>query len=138
MRLVIDANELFSAIISVGKGRFTKKVDILFSDSVQLCAPDLLFRELENNAAIIKEKAGFFDSDFEVFIQILRLRIKTVPLSESKLKEAKMISPNLKDLPYFAVAFALNCPIWSGDKALKQQSKVQVYNTEELVKEFQL
>ncbi len=42
------------------------------------------------------------------------------------------------DAPYFALALHLNCAIWSGDKALKGQLKVKVFNIKELVDEFNL
>lgn len=38
------------------------------------------------------------------------------------------------DSEYFALALKLNCAIWSNDKRLKQQDKIKVYSTEDLVK----
>ena len=35
---------------------------------------------------------------------------------------------------YFALALKLNCGIWSNDKKLKNQDKVKVYSTEDLLK----
>lgn len=139
MKLVIDANELFSAIISKGVGRQTKKLDILFSEKIKLFAPSLLFRELEKNETEIKSKSGFSDTDFNIFVGIIKLRIKSVSVSEfSKfLSKAKKISPHEKDIPYFAVALSLNCPIWSGEKRLKRQFKVKIFNTPELLEEFE-
>ena len=45
-----------------------------------------------------------------------------------------MISPDEKDTAYFALALKLKCAIWSNDKKLKEQDKVTVYNTGELMK----
>ena len=47
--------------------------------------------------------------------------------------QALQLSPDLKDAPYIALALKLNCPIWSQDKALKKQSVVKIYSTEELI-----
>ncbi len=52
MKLIVDANELFSAIIAKGRGKQTKKLDLLFSDDVELFSPALLFRELEKNVVM--------------------------------------------------------------------------------------
>ncbi len=140
MKLIVDANELFSAIIAKGKGRDTKKLEILFSDEIELFAPVKLFSELEKYAEEIWAKAGLSDLDFNVFVGILKLRVRSVLTEEfsDKLKEAKEICPSEKDIPYFALALKLNCPLWSGDKKLKEQEKIQVYNTKELVEKFRL
>ncbi|MEK6952687.1 MAG: PIN domain-containing protein [Nanoarchaeota archaeon] len=140
MKLICDANEVFSAIIAKGKDLQTKKIDILFSDKVKLFAPTLLFRELEKNSQKIKEISGFSDIDFDVFVGILKLRIISISLDDfsDKLEEAKSICSHLKDVPYFAVALKLDCPIWSGEKKLKKQSKIRVFNTKELVANFGL
>ncbi len=140
MKLVIDANELFSIIIAKGKDRETKKIDILFSDKFELFAPSLLFTELHNNKEEIKEKSGFSENNFLAFLKIIELRIKTISeedLSE-KLEEAKSISTHPKDILYFAVALKLDCPIWSGEKRLKNQQKVKVYNTKDIIEKFEI
>jgi len=140
MELVVDANELFSAIIAKGRGKQTKKLDILFSEEVKLFAPLLLFRELrkQKNIEDIKFKSGFSDNDFLTFLKILELRIESVSDEDisKKLKKAESISTHSKDTPYFAAALKLNCPIWSGEKRLKQQSEVDVFNTKDLVDNF--
>jgi predicted nucleic acid-binding protein len=135
MKLVIDANELFSAMIAKGRGRQTKKLDILFSDKVELFSPKLLFTEFERNREEIKSKSRFSDKDFDVFIGILTSRIEPVPIENfvDKLLEAKEITPHTKDLLYFALALKLDCAIWSGEKRLKEQSAVKVFNTKDLI-----
>ena len=139
MKLVIDANELFSAIISKGRGKQTKKIDLLFSEKVELFAPSKLLTELEKNAQDIKAKSRFADEDFEMFIELVKLRILFInsdDISDEILKVAKELSPHSKDFLYFAVALKLACPIWSGEKSFKEQSRVKVYNTKDLVNEL--
>ena len=55
-----------------------------------------------------------------------------------KLFEAGRVSPHSKDIPYFALALALDCAIWSGEKRHKEQSQVKVFNTKDLVKKLGL
>ncbi len=142
MKLVVDANELFSAIIAKGRGMQTKKLDILFSDKIKLFAPSLLFKELnkQKNVDDIKSKSGFSDEDFKVFLKLLELRIEPVYDEEisDKVSEAKDISTHLKDIPYFAVALKKDCPIWSGEKRFKEQTVVEVFDTKELIEKFGL
>lgn len=142
IEIVTDANELFSAIIAKGKGMQTKKLDILFSDKVKLYAPSKLFEELgkEKNALKLRRLSGFSESEFDLFIELLRLRIKLVFTKDfsDKLLEAKEICPHHKDIPYFALALKLNCPIWSGEKKFIKQSKVEIFNTKYLVDKFSL
>ena len=116
MELIIDAHELFSALIAAGRGRQTKKLEILFSDNVKLYAPSLLFKELAKNSSEIKSKSGFSDNDFKEFVKDVKSRIEAVPIERfsDKLFEAKETSPHPKDIPYFALALALDCAIWSG------------------------
>ena len=135
MKVVPDANELFSAVISKGKGWKAKTLDIFFSDDAKLSAPYRLLAELEKNRADIMSKSGFSHEDFDAFIGVLKLRIDFVPLEKflDKLGEAKETSPHAKDMEYFALAlkFKSDC-IWSEEELLKKQDKVKVLNTGEL------
>ena len=135
MEFIIDANEVFSMVIAQGRKRQTAKLDLLFSDHIKLYAPGLLFRELEKNKEEIKTKAGFNDVDFEVFMEILRLRIETVLIENYAdcMEQAKKICPHVNDIHYFALALKKKCPLWSGDRQLKEQTLIKVVNTKELI-----
>ena len=134
MRLVIDANRLFSLII--GKRLHSASMVISFSDNVELFAPYRLLAELENNRDEIRLKSGFSHEDFDNFVSVIKLRVKSIPLEEfiDSISDAKMISPHSKDIEYFALALKLDCVIWSDEKLLKEQSKVKVLFTKELFK----
>jgi len=140
--LIVDANEVFSAIIAKGRGIQTKKLDILFSDKVKLFAPKLILDELNKpkNREDIKSKSGFSDFNLDTFLKSLELRIEKVSEKDilNHLSEAESISTHLKDTLYFAAALALNCPIWSREKRLKKQSSVKVFNTKDLVEIYGL
>jgi predicted nucleic acid-binding protein len=102
---------------------------------VELFAPYRLLAELEKNREMLKMKSGFTDSEFNAFIETMKLRIRFVPLEDflDKINEAKIISPDLKDIEYFALALKLGCPIWSEERRLKRQSAVLVLNAVELI-----
>ncbi|HIJ03012.1 TPA: hypothetical protein HA369_01705 [Candidatus Woesearchaeota archaeon] len=49
------------------------------------------------------------------------------------LTPAKHITPDENDTEYFALALKLSCPIWSNDKRLKNQEKIRIFSTTELL-----
>ncbi|MEK6841506.1 MAG: PIN domain-containing protein [Nanoarchaeota archaeon] len=138
MKLVIDANILFSAIIAKGGELNSKKIDLIFSKELEIFSPELLLFELRNNKEKIKDISGLPDEEFKKFVEILKSRIKFVSLKyfSDKISEAKELCKQLKDVAYFALALKLNCPIWSGEKSFKEQSKLKVFNTKELLEEL--
>lgn len=142
IKLVVDANEIFSAIIAKGRGLQTKKLDILFSDEVKLFAPYRLFEELNKpkNREIMKYKSGFSDIDLDLFLKSIELRIEKVPEKDIliNLSKAESISTHSKDTLFFATALTLNCPIWSGEKSFLKQSTIKIFNTRDLVEKFGL
>src|SRR3989344_5942325 len=75
---------------------------------------------------------------FEKFFDLFERNVILVPKEEIELSmiEAEKISPDKKDVLYFALALKLKCGIWSNDKKLKTQNKVKVYSTEDLLKEI--
>jgi len=43
---------------------------------------------------------------------------------------------DLDDVPFLACAMVLNLEIWSDDKHFKQQDKIKVFTTSELIERF--
>ncbi len=80
MKFIIDANRLFSLIISKKLNSVSMK--IFFSDNTEFFTPFRLLAELENNREEIRLKSGFSHEDLDNFISILRLKIKFVPLED--------------------------------------------------------
>ncbi|MFQ5976409.1 MAG: PIN domain-containing protein [Candidatus Hydrothermarchaeales archaeon] len=131
MDLVVDANILFAALIKEGGTS-----NLLFSDNLHLFAPEFLMDEFEKYADVIRKKTHRTDEDFQRLIEVLKRRIIFIPIEEIKpyQKEARNISPDLLDIPYFALALGIKANIWSNDKRLKKQDQIQIFNTEDLIK----
>ncbi len=131
MNLVVDANILFSAII-----RNSSTTKILFEKKLTLFSPDFILQEFLKHKNTILEKSSRNEEDFNRLLRILSSIINIIPKKEyyKLLKEAKKICPDVNDVPYFAAALKLRCGIWSNDKKLKEQSKIKIYSTEELIK----
>jgi predicted nucleic acid-binding protein len=70
-------------------------------------------------------------------MEFLRGEITIVPSSQfiEFLPEARRnLSGHPKDVPYLALALKLNCPIFSGDKTLKQLSPLRVLSPGEVLR----
>jgi len=130
MDFVVDANILFAALI-----KDSVTADLFVQEEIRLFAPEFIFREFEKYHATIMAKTDRSESDFEHFMVILLKRIHVVPREEfdSHISQAKKTSPDIKDVPYFALAMKKNIPIWSNDKQLESQDLVVVYSTSKLI-----
>lgn len=132
MDLVIDANILFAALIKEGK-----TTEIMFSDELRLYAPEYVFTEFKKYENEILGKTSRTREEFEKLVQVLERRIKIIPAKEIEpfLDQAKQITPDSGDVPYFAVALKLDSPIWTNDYRLSRQKQVKIITTAELAKE---
>ncbi|MBU1252318.1 MAG: PIN domain-containing protein [Nanoarchaeota archaeon] len=133
MLLVVDANVLFSALI-----KDSGTAELITSDKFELITPEFVLAEFEEHEREILKKTHRSESDFQKFMFILRSKIEIIPLPELRkfVKEAEKISPDSDDIHYFAAALKFNCPIWTQDKKLKNQSKIKIYNTLELIRKL--
>ena len=134
MELVIDANILFAALI-----RRSSTSEILMHEDLHLFAPEFILVEFEKYQDVILKKTNIDEHLFQELLRIYQSRIELIPAEEFRnfWNEAELISPDFKDMPYFALALRLGIPIWSNDKAMKEkQSTVTVVSTEDLVRRF--
>ncbi len=136
MKLVLDANILFAALIKEGL-----TAELLISDKLHLFAPEFLFEEFSKYEALILQKMYRSPEDFRHFFALLKEQITIVPKEEITpfMDKVIKISPDPKDPLYLALAIALKANIWSNDKQLKQgQKKIIVFSTEELIEKTSL
>lgn len=102
---------------------------------LELATPSFCIDELNEHKELICEKSRLSDSEFEEVLDYLLIFVKVFSLSEYKelLSDAKTLSPDLDDIDLFALALKLNCPIWAQEKAFKEQSKIKVFSTSDLI-----
>ena len=134
MILVIDANPFIAGFLRNSTSR-----QIIMLEKVISHSPDWLIDEFERNEQELMEKFPN-SADFSETKELLFKFVKIVPKREYSIyfEEASKLTKHTKDIPYFALALSLNCPIWSDEKSFKLQSKVNVYSTSELVKVLSL
>ena len=133
MKLVIDANILFSALIKEG---MTKK--ILFDLDYELYSPIFIFEEFRKHQEEILSKTHRTTEEFYLILESLKEIISFIPEEEfvDYFEAAEKICPDPDDIVYFALALKLDCGIWSEDKKLKEQKRIKIYSAKDLVKDF--
>jgi predicted nucleic acid-binding protein len=132
--LVVDANVLFSAAI---KDSATARM--ILRDDLRLHAPAYLFDEFETYEETILERTQREAHDFDRFVSILRRRISSVQVEryEHLEAEAESVCPDPGDIPYFAVALAMDACLWTDDRELQDQSAVPVVTTRTLLEKLE-
>lgn len=132
MELVVDSNIVISAMISDSRTR-----EILLNSSYRFYAPEFLRSEIHKYEDLIVEKSGIERRNFETLLDLVLEGAEILPIESynHKLDEAEKLigDEDVKDTPFLAVALAKECKIWSDDKDLKQQDKIQIKTTEELL-----
>jgi predicted nucleic acid-binding protein len=134
MQLVINANVLFSALI---KDSTTRK--LIAKPNLILYTPEFFLKEFINHLWELKSKTN--SNELMLKEKLQEFLTKNIRLTPSKkllpyIPQARSICPDEGDIAYFALALKLNCPIWSDDKALKQQSKIKILSTQEILHLF--
>lgn len=133
MDLVVDANVLFSAAITDGA-----TAALLLRDELSLFAPAYLFEEFESYRETLLERTHREPSAFVRYVTVLRRHIAIVPRERFAAFEpaAAVACPDRADVPYFALALAIDADLWSDDAALRRQATVNVVTTNDLLEQL--
>jgi len=136
MRLVLDANRLFAALI---KDSIARK--ILFHPSLEFIAPDYILIELSNHKKELLRKSKLPEDEFDILFQSLFENIIIIPLEEIKpcYKRAMEIMKNIDpdDAVFLAISICSpNDGIWTEDAHFEKQDVVRVWKTIELMEEL--
>lgn len=132
MLLVVDANVVFSALIRSGLPLKALRLNSQVN-KFEFVAPDLMFEEINGNWNRILSLTSLTEQELNKTLELIKEQIKPVSFSEFAKLLPVAEELNFKDSPYLALALKLVCPIFSGDKELKEQSKVKVLSPRELL-----
>lgn len=132
MKIVIDSNILFSALI---KDSVTRRI-ILEYDGFFLF-PSFIFEELEKHKAELLKKSGMKRKSFEALLNLLLqkvLIVSTDVLFRYRTRAYELVKDiDLDDTLFIACALAYpGSIIWSDDKKLKEQHQIHIINTAEM------
>lgn len=141
MRLVVDANIVFSAILNTNS-----RIGDLLINSKQyftFIAPDFLMGEIRSHYSKLSKISGLSLPQIqEAEIQICK---NILFISEEQIKISHWIAADIlvsdidpKDTHYIAYSKNFRCKIWSGDKTLikglEKKGFINFISTEELYK----
>lgn len=139
MLIVVDANRVFSALLSKGRAFDVFLLTSLLKRFEFVC-PEFLFLEIGRHFGEIVLRSRLSKEELAEVFEFLKEQITPVPFKEFNMHagEAEKLAPHSKDIEYFALALSLNCAIWSNEKAFKRQPKVKVFSTDEMLEELGL
>lgn len=128
--IVVDTNILFSFF---WKDSFTRK--LLLNPNLKFISSVFAISELKKYDQLIMEKTGLINVEFKKYLSELKSVVTFVGKEKYSyfLKQAKIISPDEKDSEFLALCLKFSIPLWSNDKELKKQDKVNVLSTEDIV-----
>jgi predicted nucleic acid-binding protein len=122
MKIVIDSNVLFSALISGQE----KHLDIIKMNDVYM--PDIVLYEMNKYENRIITKAKLKQADFRLFVRMLFEKVVVIPkfaISPESWHEAYKICRDIdeKDTPFIALSLEFEIPLWTNDKSLFKRLK---------------
>lgn len=134
MRIVIDSNILFSALL---KDSVTREIILEYRDSFLF--PYYIFNEFEKHKSYLIEKSNISIEDFNKLLELILSKVTIIPpevLQKHKSEALNIVKDIDKDdVIFFACALAYpGSAIWSDDKALKKQHAIKIFNTSEMLK----
>ncbi len=105
--------------------------------NIRFLVPEFFWEELEGHFNRVLELSKLKREELEEMLEIVREQTVTVPqeVFKDKIQEAKRISPDPLDVPYVALALALNVPLATGDKKLIKElppERIRVITVREL------
>ena len=130
MKIVADTNVLFSFF---WKYSITRRLISL--TNFEIISPEKAINELNKYADEIIKKTGIKEKEFEKYLDELKIIVNFVNEKEysSFFDEAMKISPDKNDAHFFALCLKESCFLWSNDYLLKQQNKIKVLSTEDII-----
>lgn len=131
MKVTIDANILFAALIKEGETR-----KLLTNPELIIYTPTFIFTELLKYKEDILKKSKGSQEELDYLIALILKNINLVNDDELKpyLPAAQTLTNNTKDILYFACALQKDTDIWTNDKEFKKQKRIKIFTTEELIK----
>ncbi len=134
MQLVVDTNILVSFFRA-------NPVKFIITNSaslgIKLLTPELTIDELKKNEKDILKYSKINSTRFNELLSELTRFIEVYPKESFKEfeQEAKQLVHD-KDMPIFALALKLNCAIWSNEPSFKQQTKLPILSTRDMIELF--
>lgn len=138
MKIIVDVNVVLSSLLT--KGDSSKVFSLNFiSSKFDLISPEFFIIELEKHKKEFFNRSKLSKEEFDETLKFILEQITFIPkadFSESLPQAKKLLDEDLKDVQYVALALKFNCPIFSGDKKLKnslETSSIKVLSPKEML-----
>jgi predicted nucleic acid-binding protein len=123
MRIVVDTNVVFSAILNTNSK--IGKILLHPKSKINFYSTDTLKLEIEEHKSKIKRLSGLTESEFEIICSLIisRIRFINVEVIPIKiLKEALLLCSDIDidDLEFVALTDHAKAKLWTGDKVLSK------------------
>ena len=122
MFVVVDVNVIISSLYHKGDSLNVFILNSIFN-KFDFVIPDFFLVELNKHTERIQRESKLPNEEIIKIADFVTRQISVITQSEFEefLPKAKEIAKNhLKDVPYIALSLKLNCPIFSGDRTLKE------------------
>jgi len=121
MRIVVDTNIIFSALI--GSGVTIPDIIIAPFNRFQFYASQYVFEELENNKGKLLKASKMSEEKIDIAISKLFEYIKIIPLEiipQNIWLAAEVLTLDIDpdDISFVALSIFLDAYLWTGDKVL--------------------
>ena len=132
MELVVDANVLIAGFVRTAITR-----ELLLDERLTLHMPEYGLTETTRvlNRARLRARVGLTSAQIQELLAHLTARIRLCAAATYRhlITEALRLISDPADAPYLALALHLRIPIWSNDAGFRQQRRVMIYTTDELL-----
>ena len=114
MKILIDTNIIIAALIKNNKAR-----EVILSGKFEFVSPEFVLEEVNKYKKYICDKAKISSEVLDLVVNIIFEKITLVPKEEYDefIEEYREIMErDVKDIPYVACYFAMNCNyLWTND-----------------------
>lgn len=132
MRLVIDTNRIIAALIKEGAAR-----DILRRHEAQFYTVEHALSTSSRYRQDLYTRMNVDERTFDQAVTLVMSIIHVIPEEQYAphihAATKALGHVDMEDVPFLALAIALNVDIWSNDKHLQQQHLVKVWTTTALL-----
>lgn len=133
MKIVVDTNRIFAALLANGTTR-----KILFMD-FDFYAPEYTKQELTKYFPIIQRRAKLSEEKLTTACEIILNRLKMIPQNEynKAMPLAKKLIYDPDDACFLALALSLRAVLWTHDKGFLSQDLIKIVTNYDLLKMVQ-
>ncbi|MBI5225856.1 hypothetical protein HY994_01285 [Candidatus Micrarchaeota archaeon] len=135
MKLTVDANVLFAALIRNGLSR-----RLIFHPGLDLDTPYFFLEELKKYREELVSKSRMSEVEFLQTFHSVLCQVEPIDSAVIKpyMRAASTLIEDSKDWPYLACALFSGSDLLTQDPGFRSQARVKVHSVEELARELGL